>query len=245
MSKLRPSMSIIAIHQMSPEFTIQPPSVEQQSPILRPPPHRSPDIQHKCFQYANATMVTVIGISGKRTFELCSSCPAGTVFIKMCAIISCDQKECWIPASIIDIATVGFGGQYLGRRFHIYVPNPAKPARHFWWRRTRGGEPDVESKHDTGMDIQLLAEVLLQMAGELRTIELRLLRDRGEVHMYRIVAVMIVTAILLSAVACAWLKGASAGIAVGSGWFQSILLNLVSSVIFGGVAWTFWRPRDE
>lgn len=23
------------------------------------------------------------------------------------------------------------------------------------------------------------------------------------------------------------------------------IVNLVSSLVFGGIAWTFWRPRDE
>jgi hypothetical protein len=87
----------------------------------------------------------------------------------------------------VDIATVGFGGQYLGRRFHISVPEPTKHS--LWWqtgRRRRRKEPDLESKHDPGIEIQLLARVLLEMAVELRTIELRLLRGRGEVvcHFY-------------------------------------------------------------
>jgi hypothetical protein len=74
---------------------------------------------------------------------------------------------------------------------------------------------------------------------------------------------MIVTVLVLSAVACAWLKDMSPGIAAGNYWLQSILcefhhsvgkskntltgqtVNLVSSLMFGGIAWTLWRPRDE
>jgi hypothetical protein len=190
MIKLQSSMSLRTDHKMSPAFILRPSpsSAPHPPPSILPPTAPNPhDIYRKCSCPAASTAITVVGISCKRTLELCPSCPARDVFIKLCAIVSHDQKESWIPASIVDIATVGFGGQYLGRRFHISVPEPTKHSLG-WWQtgRRRRKEPDLESKHDPGIEIQLLAGVLLEMAVELRTIELRLLRGRGEVvcHFY-------------------------------------------------------------
>jgi hypothetical protein len=234
---------------MSPDFI--PHSATQNPPPSNLPPTtpKFHDINPKCSCPGASTVITVVGISCKRTLELCPLCPASTVFLKLCTIISHDQKESWIPASVIDIATVGFGGQYLGRRFQIYVPEPNKPSLRFW-RRTVRSEPDLESKHDPAIEVQLLAGVLLEMAEELRTIELRLLRGRGEVvglsfhihailgeeladnlkHAYRIIAVVMITVVVLLAVACAWLKDANPGIAAGGYWLQSILCEFHHSV---------------
>ncbi|CCX16219.1 Protein of unknown function [Pyronema omphalodes CBS 100304] len=223
--------------------------------------------QHTCTP-TSTTVITLAGISCKRTMELCPACPPALTLSKLAAIIKADRKECWIPAKEIDIATVGGGGKWLGDRFSILprpemlMPVPKGPGR---WRRKmvgvsrnnekrrpRLGEIDLEAARgsictdsevqrnqpENSEEMQRLTLVLGEMARELRVVELRLCRAKGEVHTYRAVAVVAVILVVLAAAACSWIKS-------GGVWVQSIAVNLVSSMVFGAVAWAFWRPRDE
>jgi hypothetical protein len=137
--------------------------------IAIPPPQ-----PHQCTP-ATTTVVTIVGISCKRTFELCPSCAPACTLQKLAVIIEADRKECWIAASFVDIATVGAGGKWLGCRYR--VDSQKRP----WWQWRKHGEGNVEKQQLPSQELMHLAEVLMHMARELRCIELRLCRGRSEV----------------------------------------------------------------
>ncbi|KAI5815664.1 hypothetical protein BZA77DRAFT_70216 [Pyronema omphalodes] len=204
--------------------------------------------QHSCTP-TPTTVITLTGISCKRTMELCPRCPPSLTLAKLVAIIKADKKECWIPAKEIDIATVGSNGKWLGDRFSILprqeILFPVSKGSGEWRRkilrgssnnekrRTRLGEIDLEAargsistaanRPENSEDMQRLSIVLQEMASELRVVELRLCRAKGEVHTYRAVAVVAVILVVLAAAACSWIKS-------GGVWVQSIagMCTLVS-----------------
>jgi hypothetical protein len=173
--------------------------------------------------------------------ELCPQCPPSLTLAKLAAIIKADRKECWIPAKEIDIATVGSGGKWLGDRFSILPRQkmliPVSKGTGRWRRkivgvsrnnekrRPRLGEIDLEAARgsmgttenqpEDSEEMQRLSLVLREMARELRVVELRLCRAKGEVHTYRAVAVVAVILVVLAAAACSWIKS-------GGVWVQSI-----------------------
>ncbi|KAF8540997.1 hypothetical protein BDD12DRAFT_358487 [Trichophaea hybrida] len=106
-------------------------------PIIPPPPLPPPPLPppqpHQCTP-ASTTVVTVSGISCKRTLELCPSCAPACTSQKLIAIVEADRKECWIAASVVDIGTVGSNGRWLGCRYKI------DPLQRPWWRRGSGRE---------------------------------------------------------------------------------------------------------
>lgn len=177
--------------------TAMPPSLRVPSPVVMSRPctrnHTiSPVYQpagipyHICLQSpttsTGGTIVTVSGISCKRTFELCPACPASAVFEKLSAVVTYDQRECWISASVVDIASVGVGGRYLGWRYRTCV-QPVRRRRRWWWGRAAVEvEVDVEkASMDPAAELVELAALLPMMAVEMRNVELRLCRGSREV----------------------------------------------------------------
>jgi len=177
----------------TPQYGIKLPMKSPLPPPLPPPPPQ----QHHCPASPHPrTSVIVHGISSPRTFELCPICPIPSILPKLQAILAADRRECWIPASVIDIATAGREGMYLGWRYRApsssssfsssSVLPPSRTWQRWVWKegtKEEARKRDVEQEDGGGGDEELkrLCEVLIQMAGQCRHVELRLCRGSKEV----------------------------------------------------------------
>jgi len=101
------------------------------------------------------------------------------VFEKLSVVVNYDQRECWIPASVVDIASAGARGRYLGWRYKTSVQPAVR-----WRRWGRNPHPEIDLEKAavrSTAELVELAALLPIMAMEMRNVELRLCRGSREV----------------------------------------------------------------